>query len=284
VPKVLQVITRSSRALLVPAASLLALTGALAACGDADGTGDATPTSSTTSSATSSTASSATSAAATGTPSTSADGVPDGVGAGAGNGCAPNQEQVPAGAARATTGDVDLDGEADTVWLADTPDRTLGITTATGATFSTTFTSAAPQGATALGQKLQPAGPAIVLLNTGRSVALYAVVDCGLVPTLNAQGEQYVFDLGFTGYGTGVGCVAGGDEEDLSLAGLNAVDTGNGTYRVTRTAVQLEDFGRRATNGETTVVGEGLAADDPRVANARTVGCGNQTAGVAEPQ
>ncbi|WP_432542454.1 hypothetical protein [Kineococcus sp. SYSU DK002] len=266
----------SSRALALPAASLLALSAVLTACGSQDGTTGAEETSSAASSPVGATSSAG--------PSTAADGVPDGVGAGAGNGCAPNSATAPAGAGTATTGDVDLDGEADTVWLSGGPERTLGITTATGATFSTTFTGAAPQAATAIGQKLQPAGPAVVLLNTGRSVALYAVVDCALTPTLNAQGEQYVFDLGFTGYGTGVGCVAGGDEEDLSLAGLNAVDAGDGTYRVTRTAVQLDDSGRRATNGETTVVAEGLAADDPRVEGARTVGCGNQTSGAVEPQ
>ncbi|WP_049821210.1 hypothetical protein [Kineococcus radiotolerans] len=277
-------ITRSSRALVVSAASLLSFSAVLTACGDTDGTTGAAATSSSTSGSAAGTASGPASTTAAGTPSTGADGIPDGVGAGGGNGCPANAATVPAGAGTATTGDVDLDGEADTVWLAATPERTLGITTATGATFSTVFTSAAPQAASALGQKLQPAGPAIVLLNTGRSVALYAVVDCGLVPTLDQRGEPYAFDLGFTGYGTGVGCVAGGDEEDLSLVGLNAIDTGGGTFRVTRTAVQLEDSGRRAVNGGTTVVAEGVGADDPRVTNARTVGCGNQTAGAVEPQ
>jgi len=181
------------------------------------------------------------------------------------------------------TGDVDLDGAPDTVWLADTPDRTLGITTASGATFSTVYDSAAPEAATALGQKLQPAGPAIVLLNTGRSVQLYAVVDCRLVPTLDAKGQQYRFDLGYTGYGTGVGCVAGGDEEDLQLAGLNAEDTGGGSIRVTRTLIELTDFGRRASNGATTVVAQGVAADSPQAKNAHTVGCG-QAQAASEPQ
>ncbi|NAZ80609.1 hypothetical protein GTR02_02100 [Kineococcus sp. R8] len=271
----------------LPAAAAVALAALLTACGSGTATdpaAEATPTGS----------SSSSSAPAAGTPATSspaassADGTPDapaeGEGTGGGTGCAPNASAAPAGAATAETGDVDLDGAPDTVWLADTPDRTLGITTASGATFSTTFTSAAPQAASALGQKLQPAGPAVVLLDTGRSVALYAVVDCALVATQNAQGEQYTFDLGFTGFGTGVGCVAGGDEEDLQLAGLDAEDTGGGAFRVTRTAVELTDSGRRAANGPTTVVGEGLGADDPRVENARTVGCGNQTTGAVEPR
>ncbi|NIZ91023.1 hypothetical protein [Kineococcus rubinsiae] len=277
---------------LLTASSLLAVATLLAGCGSDDATepAAASPSASSTSASTSPTSSASSTSAASPTssaPSSSsstADGTPDAPGAGGGTGCAPNGAEAPAGAGTAVTGDVDLDGEADTVWLADTPDRTLGITTASGATFSTTFTSAAPQAASSLGQKLQPAGPAIVLLNTGRSVALYAVVDCALVPTQNAEGEQYTFDLGFTGYGTGVGCVAGGDEEDLQLAGLDAEDTGGGTFRVTRTAVELSDSGRRAANGATTVVAEGLAADDPRVENARTVGCGNQAEGADEPQ
>ena len=280
--------TALPRPRLVSASSLLLASVVLAACGSGSAT-DPVPA------AASASASSATSTPASPAPSTSmaspspaspstADGTPDAPAAGGGTGCAPNSASIPAGAGTAVTGDVDLDGAPDTVWLSDTPDRTLGITTASGATFSTTFTSAAPQGASALGQRLQPAGPAIVLLDTGRSVALYAVVDCALVPTRNAQGEQYTFDLGFTGYGTGVGCVAGGDEEDLQLAGLDAEDTGNGTFRVTRTVVDLSDSGRRASNGESTVVAEGVGADDPRVEDARTVGCGNQSKGADEPQ
>jgi len=277
-------VTVPHRSTLLSASSLLALATLLAGCGsDSSATPAAASTSSTP--AASTTAAPSTSAGpASSTPSTTADGTPDGPGAGTGTGCAPNGARIPAGAGTAVSGDVDLDGEADTVWLADTPDRTLGVTTASGATFSTRFTSAAPETASALAQKLQPAGPAVVLLSTGRSVALYDVVDCALVPTLNVQGQQYTFDLGFTGYGTGVGCVAGGDEEDLQLVGLNAEDTGDGHFRVTRTAVQLSDAGRRATNGATTVVAEGLSADDPQVRNAHSVSCRNQSLEAAEPQ
>jgi len=277
---------------LLSASSLLAVATLLTGCGS-DSPADPAPVAASprASSATSTPAPPATTApAASPAPSTSsatastADGTPDSPAAGGGTGCVANSATIPAGAGTAVTGDVDLDGAPDTVWLADTPDRTLGITTATGATFSTTYSSAAPQAASALGQELQPAGPAIVLLDLGRSVALYAVVDCRLVPTLNAQGQQYTFDLGFTGYGTGVGCVAGGDEEDLQLVGLDAQDTGNGTFRVTRTAVRLSDFGRRATNGATTVVAEGVGSDSPYVQDARTVGCGDHRQVAGEPQ
>jgi hypothetical protein len=169
-----------------------------------------------------------------GAPTTAEHGTPPAA-APAGNGCPANNAIIPTGTGTAITGDVDLDGQPDVIWLTTTPARAQGMTTATGATFSTTFTNATPQAASALGQKLQPAGPAIVLLNTGRSVELHTVVDCQLVPTRNQQGQQYTFDLGFTGYGTGVECIAGSDEEDLSLVGLNAVDIGGDRFRITQT-------------------------------------------------
>ncbi|WP_127127016.1 hypothetical protein [Georgenia sp. SYP-B2076] len=196
-------------------------------------------------------------------------------------GCAPGGGAVPAGASSAPTVDLDGDGAADTLWLSAGLPRTLGVSTASGAVFSTEFSSGAPQAATALAQRLAD-GTVIILLNTGRAVPLYAVIDCAIVPTKNAQGQQYTFDLGFTGFGTGVGCADVGSGRQL--VGLNAVTHDNGaTYDVTRTPIDLGDRGRTATNGTPAVVGTALPADDPAVSAARAVTCDDAPPPVTEP-
>ena len=190
---------------------------------------------------------------------------------------------MPAGANSAPTADLDLDGAPDVLWLADAGgQRTLGVTTASGATSSTTFQSAAPQAAEAIGQRLGGADPGVVLLDTGRSVDLYTTTDCRLTPTTDERGEPWSFDLGFTGYGTGVGCADLG--QGLQLVGLLAEDDGEGTWTVTRTAIELDDSGRTARGGAAEVVVEHARDDDPAVEQARSVSCGDQVQGVGEPQ
>ncbi len=153
-----------------------------------------------------------------------------------GDGC-PAGGQVPDGAASAPTVDLDGDGQADTLWLAGVPDRTLGVRTASGAVLASRFSNGAPFAATAMGQRLAD-GSAIVLLDTGRSVALYAVVDCELVATTNVQGAQDTFDLGFSGNGTGVSCADVG--AGVQLVGLNALPAdSDSTFQVTRTPIKL---------------------------------------------
>ncbi|GAA4285736.1 hypothetical protein [Georgenia daeguensis] len=197
------------------------------------------------------------------------------------SGC-PAGGQVPDVAATAPTVDLDGDGETDTLWLSGGQDRTLGAETASGAVLSTRFSSGSPFAASALAQRLAD-GSAIVLLDTGRSVALYAVVDCGLVATTNVQGRQYTFDLGFTGHGTGVSCADVG--AGLQLVGLNALPAEAGdTFQVTRTPIELHDGGRSARHGTTEVVADGVPADDPAVTDARTVSCADAPPPVKEPQ
>ncbi len=191
-------------------------------------------------------------------------------------GCAATDATVPENAAVGPTADLDGDGKPDELWLADDGNtRMLGVRTASGAVFSTDFTSAAPEPASAIGQVLGD-GSAIVLLDTGRAVPLYAVVDCELVATQNAEGEQYTFDLGFTGYGTGVGC------EDGGLVGYLA-DTSGDKTTVTTTAITLSDQGATAANGDSTTTSD-LASDDPLVQQATSVTCGDNEPPVQEPQ
>ena len=202
-----------------------------------------------------------------------------------GHTCPPTTAQIPAGAHQATTADVDYDGRPDTLWLADVNGaRTLGVRTASGATFSTTFTSSAPQAASALGQKLTGAdAPSIVLLDTGRSVKLYTVADCAIVPTTNPQHAQYTFDLGFTGYGTGVECPS--DNAGYTLAGLFAKPTATGGGDVVyRTPVTLSDYGRHASNGTRQTLASNVDPQSTLAKHASSVTCGTNNTAVTEPQ
>ncbi|WP_152230955.1 hypothetical protein [Georgenia ruanii] len=187
---------------------------------------------------------------------------------------------MPQGAASKPTVDLDGDGAADTLWLSAGVPRILGVRTHSGAVFSVEFSSGAPQAARATGQRLAD-GSAIILLDTGRAVPLYAVVDCAIVPTRNVQGHQYTFDLGFTGYGTGVAC------EDLGagvqLVGVNATSADGARFDVTRTAISLAAHGMKATNGRTTTVATAVPPDDPAVAAAHEVSCAGAPPPVVEP-
>jgi hypothetical protein len=195
-------------------------------------------------------------------------------------GC-PAGGRISRGAATGATADLDGDGRADTLWFSGGERRTLGVSTASGAVFSTVFTSGAPQAASALGARLGE-GSAVVLLNTGRSVPLYAVIGCELVPTTNVQGQQYTFDLGFTDYGTGVGCADLG--KGLELVGLNARPEEDGqSFQVARTPILLHDHGASATNGTTEVIAKNAAPQDPVVTTAQSVTCGKARAQVHEP-
>jgi hypothetical protein len=198
----------------------------------------------------------------------------------AAHGCPATGTSVPAGAATAPTVDLDGDGAADTLWLSAGTPRTLGVRTHSGAVFSVEFSSAAPQAARATGQRLAD-GSAVVLLDTSRAVPLYAVVDCAIVPTHNPQGEQYTFDLGFTGYGTGVACKDLG--AGLQLVGLNAISADGTSFDVTRTAINLSAHGTKATNGRLTTPAKGVSVDDPAVAAAHGVSCADAPAPVVEP-
>lgn len=203
-------------------------------------------------------------------------------GGGSSKGCAPGGPALPAGAKPVSTADLDGDGKADSIWLADPGGtRTLGVRTARGARFTTSFTSAAPQSATAVAGRLG-SGAAVILLDTGRSVSLYAVIDCKIVPSVNVKGTQYTFDKGFTGYGSGVACPVIGSTR--KLAGYLATASSDGsTFKVTRTVIDLSRGGAKATNGSTTTLGTALPASSLIVKVAQGVGCGSSGRAL-EPQ
>jgi hypothetical protein len=196
-------------------------------------------------------------------------------------GCAPTQTAAPAGADVVSVIDVDGDDRPDEAWLSGGASRTFGITTASGATFSTPIESGSPVAASAVVDRVQADQIPIALVDLGREALVYSLAGCAVTPVQNAQGEPYRFDRGFAGTGTGVGCTADGGA--LRLAGLDAVADAAGTFTVTRTFVDLCADGRDATNGSPEQVASGAAADDPVVTTAQEVSCGDLVAGEDGP-
>src|SRR4051794_1319452 len=188
-----------------------------------------------------------------------------------GSGCPAGGSGVPAGADSRPTLDVDGDGRADTVWIAGSPTADgsvpFGVTTHSGGTFTSAIRSASPVSRSVLVADVTGKGELIALASDGRQVLLYAISQCRIIPVENAQGDQYAFDLGFTGYGTGVGCVDVDGDGTRDLAGLLADGS-----TVTRTAVELD--GPRATNGVSSTITDAGPAE---VAAARQVTCGDLT-------
>jgi len=202
-----------------------------------------------------------------------------GGGGGSGGGaCAATSSGTPAGAATAPTIDVDGDGRDDTAWLAGPAgaERSFGITTASGATFSTPFSSASPIAASAFA--FEPAGelPAYALVSDGRLGSLWLLADCRVTAVTNPQGDPYTFDLGgFTGFGTGVGCVDLDRDGRRDLVGLLAESADPPTTRIKRTIVKLD--GDHASNGTSDELTAHSPADDAEIESARSVTCGDLT-------
>lgn len=259
---------RSSRRRLSIAASAVLALGLIAGCG---GSGDE-PTSAAPSPTTET-------GQDTGTPEETTS-APAGDGEAAG--CPATDVGTPEGADVVEVVDVDGDGAPDEAWLTGGADRTFGITTASGATFSVPVDSASPLPASAVVDVVGSDSTPIALVDTGRSVALYGLSGCAITVTENEQGEPYTFDKGFTGYGTGVGCIE--SDGALQLVGLDAVSDDDGeTFRVSRTFVDLSRGGGLATNGETEVVAEGAGPNDPAVTTAQETSCGDYVAGQDGP-
>ncbi|MCE0540299.1 hypothetical protein LWF15_32870 [Kineosporia rhizophila] len=212
-----------------------------------------------------------------------------GTSAGAGPGCPAGGAAVPKDSNRVATDDLDDDGEADELWLAhDQGLRLLGVSTASGASFSMVLNQ---WDAGALEQRVGDRvnalagrlgdGSAVILLDLGRSAALYSVVNCYIVATTNAEGHPYLFDLGYDMTGDGVGCL--GDGSERILVGYRAeYDPDQQTYKVSRRAVELDKDGKRATNGPDVLIGKDLAERADEVRRAQSIACGENSK-VAEP-
>lgn len=260
--------TRTSTLVLAVAAGA----GLLAGCssgGGAPAVATSAPASSASSTATSSAATSSvpttsTSAAASGSGTSSA-------------GCAPQGSGIPAGAVSGPTVDVDGDGRPDSAWLQQNADgsQTVGITTASGATFGAPYRSGSPDPRRVLVADVTGSGTVAAIVSDGRRASLFRVLGCTLVPATNPQGDQYTFDLGFGNAGTGVGCSAvAGQGTGLVGLKLNRDSVGR-PVSVTRTAVVLD--GAAAHNGPSDTVDVSADPTGPAVTTATEITCGNLT-------
>jgi len=175
------------------------------------------------------------------------------------------------GTANAPTLDIDGDGKADTEWIATEPAADgsveFGVQTASGDAISADVQSASPIARSLLVADVTGTGELVALVSDGRQVLLYAISDCSIVPVQNAQGQQYAFDLGFTGFGTGVGCADVDGDGVRDLVGLQADGTS-----ITSTVVTLA--GPKATNGTSRTSADATAA---QLAAAHQVTCGDLT-------
>jgi len=250
------------RPLLLPLVAAVALVTGCSSDTDGGAAAGATSTATTTTPTTTTTATVTATASSSGGTAPAAAGCP----------AAGGQDGVPAGAESASTLDVDGDGRPDTVYIDDETAAgggvVFGIQTASGGDFSTDFDSASGQeGRSVLVADVSGRGELVALASDGRAVRLYAISECSFVPVQDAEGEQYTFDLGFTGFGTGVGCVDVDGDGTRDLAGL-LVDGSS----ITSTVVQLD--GPRATNGAGATVRD-ASADQQELA--RSVTCGDLT-------
>jgi hypothetical protein len=191
-------------------------------------------------------------------------------------GCPSVGRAIPPGTATKPTVDVDGDGRADTAFIATSPDSTggvaFGVRTASGAVLSATIRSASPVARSVLFADVTGHGEVIALASDNRQVQLWSVSGCQLVAEQNVQGQQYAFDLGFTGYGTGVGCVDADGDGTTDLVGLEYVPEPQGAGTIQRTIVVLT--GPQARNGATDTVPVTRAST---VDEAHSVTCGDLT-------
>jgi hypothetical protein len=88
----------------------------------------------------------------------------------------------------------------------------------------------------------------------------------------NEQGQQYAFDLGFTGYGTGVACEDADGDGTRDLLGLLLEPARDATSEVVVQQTVVELDGDVARNGATT---SAPAGDEVRQQMAQSVTCGD---------
>jgi hypothetical protein len=190
-------------------------------------------------------------------------------------GCPGTKGTVPAGVASRVMGDVDGDGQPDTlyVFVGESGVRHFGLVTATGYRSEWTTPNASPVAPSVLGVvDANQDGHPEVFVNPGRLVDLLTFADCRLQPYLNQQGHPYEFSIGFGAVGTGVGCVDADGDGRRDLVGLDEHDQGNGKVAWTRTIVTLH--GTQARNGAKDSGTYTSPADDAQIALLHRVTCG----------
>ncbi|MCW2660770.1 MAG: hypothetical protein JWP83_1922 [Mycobacterium sp.] len=208
----------------------------------------------------------------------------------AATGCAPGGAPPPAGAGMRKVGDLDWDGQPDTLWIGQIrdgsgrTDRIAGVTTASGANSDVQVSSASPLPLSALAIDAQQDGQHQIIVSDGRGAHLYVFADCRLQTAADNQGAPFLFDLqNLRDNGTGIGCGdLGPPSAGRHLVGLRALNN-DGQWTVRRTEIDIN--GTLATIGQSDTV-TATSAQDPAVVSAQTISCGDLTIskdGVQQP-
>ncbi len=221
------------------------------------------------------TASCSSGATSTTTPSTSTTSTSSTTTTVAAAGCTSGSADVPEGATSRQVGDLDGDGRPDTVWInvADDGTTTVGVVTAAGGGTERTWESASPVERSVLVAQINDSTPPLFLADDGRTVDLWAFDDCSIADVLNVQGQPYQFSLGFTDYGTGVGCAT--IDGVQQLVGFNVTNQSDQRVDWTQTVVTVH--GTEARNGTETSGTYTSPADDAQIQLLHTVSCGALT-------
>ena len=176
----------------------------------------------------------------------------------------PQVGSVPSDAITAPVVDVDGDGEQDEVWFSSQGTPRMGIATASGTVVGATIHSGkAPRAAVVVNADQR--GPVEMIPVTDGTAFLLVFQNCDLVPVIGPDGLPYAFDLGFRGNGTGVTCTDADGDGRRDLVGVNFVENGDGTAKLSRTVIELD--GTTASHGhhdERTVPGHD---QDPEAAD-----------------
>jgi hypothetical protein len=192
--------------------------------------------------------------------------------------CAPAQADPGCTADGPPSGAASRAFDGGTVWI--TADGLVGVTTA-GGNGRVRVPNASPMPLQALVVDAEGNGGRQLIVSNGRVAHLFVLDGCQISTVFDGQGEQLLFDLeNLCGTGTGVGCSDLGDGRHL--VGLQALPDG-GAYTVRRTEIDLE--GTTATIGRSDTV-TGSSLQDPVVASAMTISCGDRTMtqdGVQQP-
>lgn len=194
-------------------------------------------------------------------------------------GCAPTSKRRPTGAVTGGTvtqiNDVDGDGRPDTGWIGGSD--LFGITTASGATFSTTVDLSSPVARSMLVADVDGHGTFVALASDQRTVGLLVVKNCSLVPAQNVQGDTYYFGLGISPrQGTGVGCSQVAGTPGRGLVGLKLIrDSAGKPQSVQRTQIIIT--GIQARNGATDTIPIDGPQDAAAADTATQITCGTLT-------
>jgi hypothetical protein len=247
--------------------AVVAITAGLGAAGcsdDSGATGSATTfgDAATTTSASSTTTSAPTSASTTGVGCAKAEHAP-----------------VPAGVASRAFGDVDGDGQPDTLYVSvdqSSGARRFGVRTASGVRSEWAVGNASPVAPGILGTAdANQDGQVEIFVNPGRVVDVLTYRDCTLQPYLNKQGEPYGFSVGFDDAGTGMGCTDADGDGKRDLVGLEVGEREGDQVPWTRTIVTLQ--GDQARNGATSSGTFTSPKDDEAIALLSRITCGEDS-------